>query len=60
MGSRSSKGKAWWAKLPPEKRAALKRRQAGQAGNAVVAHHYRDDMACPACGTDSTVGCWAQ
>lgn len=20
-------------------------------------HHYRDDLACPACGTDSSVGC---
>lgn len=23
-------------------------------------HHYRDDMACPACGTDSSVGCIAE
>lgn len=22
-------------------------------------HHYREDLACPACGTDSTVGCFA-
>lgn len=20
-------------------------------------HHYREDLACPACGTDSSVGC---
>lgn len=23
-------------------------------------HHHRDDMACPACGTDSSVGCIAE
>ena len=27
--------------------------------NAGLVHHYRDDLACPACGTDSTVGCIA-
>lgn len=23
-------------------------------------HHYREDLACPTCGTDSTVGCVAE
>jgi hypothetical protein len=25
--------------------------------NADFQHHYHDDLACPACGTDSSVGC---
>ena len=29
------------------------------SANAGLVHHYRDDLACPACGTDSTVGCIA-
>ena len=24
-----------------------------------LVHHYSEDLACPACGTDSTVGCIA-
>lgn len=55
MGSRGRKGTAWWRALSPEKRAELKRRQA----SARPTHHFRDDLACPACGTDSTVGCFA-
>ena len=27
--------------------------------NGGFQHHYRDDLACPACGTDSSVGCFA-
>lgn len=35
---------------PVEWLATWKQDQAGL-------HHHRDDLACPACGTDSTVGC---
>lgn len=56
---RGAKGRAWWSALPPEKRAELKRRHAAQAGASVVTHHGLDDVACTACGTDSTVGCIA-
>ena len=39
--------------------AALARANAGLGHSAGLGHHYRDDLACPACGTDSTVGCIA-
>lgn len=48
------KSRAWWQALSPDKRAEMRRRQ-GRV--AVPLHHYQDDTACPACGTDSTVGC---
>jgi hypothetical protein len=54
-------------KAAQDKAAADRKRVAGLAeaqanaararGNAGLVHHYRDDLACPACGTDSTVGC---
>ena len=42
---RGRKGRAWWAALPPEKRAELKRRQAERLSGSVSAHHGRDDLA---------------
>lgn len=54
----------WWAKLTPETRAKVKRDQAARNPNPIdvvhriiTDHHHRDDLACPACGTDSSVGC---
>ena len=50
-----------------DKAAADRKRIAGLAeananaararAHAGLVHHYRDNLACPACGTDSTVGC---
>lgn len=38
--------------------AARARANAGlHPGGDDFQHHYRDDLACPACGTDSSVGC---
>ena len=34
-------------------------RSAARRGD-VEQHHYMDDVACPACGTDSTAGCFAE
>lgn len=59
MGS-GRKSRAWWTGLTPERRAELKQRQAAKATGIVrPLHHCQDDVACPACGTDSTVGCIA-
>ena len=51
------------------KAAADRRKVAGMAeaqsnaararANVDLQHHYRDDLACPACGTDSSAGCIA-
>lgn len=58
MGRRA---KEWWSALTPEKRAELKQRHAAEkARSGRMLHHYRDDLACPVCGTDSTVGCIAE
>jgi hypothetical protein len=56
-------------KAAQDKAAADRKRVAGLAeaqanaararANAGLVHHYRDDLACPACGTDSTTGCFA-
>jgi hypothetical protein len=55
-------------KAAQDKAAADRKRVAGLAeaqanaararANAGLVHHYRDDLACPACGTDSTTGCF--
>lgn len=41
------------------KRAAASWTEPAGAARA-DAHHHLDDVACPACGTDSTVGCIAR
>ncbi|HSX22416.1 MAG TPA: hypothetical protein VLE97_06525 [Gaiellaceae bacterium] len=39
--------------------AARARANAGLSVGLDFEHHFRDDLACPACGTDSSVGCVA-
>lgn len=39
--------------------AARARANAGLPVDSGFQHHYRDDLACPACGTDSSAGCVA-
>ena len=39
-------------------------RRSGRSGQKLerppdFKHHYQEDLACPACGTDSSVGCFA-
>lgn len=57
---RQRKAREWWAAIPPAKRREIKERQQRAAGTRRgPVHHYQDDLACPECGTDSTVGCIA-
>lgn len=54
MAGSGKKHRDWWSSKTPEQRAEIKRRQ-----HSHPAHHYNGDLACPACGTDSSVGCIA-
>lgn len=62
MARKNEKARAWWTKLSPEKRAQVQARQVADGAaprELVLAHHRMADVACLACGTDSTVGCLA-
>lgn len=51
----------WWKRQSPERRVVLRRRHAGHKPiETGFLHHFNHELACPACGTDSSVGCIAE
>ncbi len=54
--SAADRRREWWRRQSPERRGEL--RKAHRARNpALDRHHYNRELACPECGTDSSVGC---
>jgi hypothetical protein len=59
--AKARKRRAWWDALPADKRRKLREEQRREAAERMQrpmdSHTRQEDLACPGCGTDSTVGC---